>query len=307
MMGVGDFVLSLLEPILESIGPFMPGTTFPAYFEMELFQRALIAAIIVTVIGGMLGGFLIMRNLALMGDGLAHVSFGGIAVGVALSSTAPLWYGLLFSIIASILIHEMQSRELLTGDASIGIFLTGTLALGLVVLRVWGGGITTDIEGYLYGNINLIGRSDLDLIIIVAFFALTSLYLLHGGLLASTLDPVAAQLQGIPVRFIGLWFSVMTAAVVVAMVNVVGVLLVTSLLVTPAATGQLIGRSFKGCLLWTQFFGLSSVILGIYYSAELGTGGGATIALVSALLFPIVLTGRTVYTRFLQSPALPSE
>ena len=306
-MGVGDFVLSLLEPILEFIGPFMPGITFPAYFEMELFQRALIAAIIVTIIGGLLGGFLIMRNLALMGDGLAHVSFGGIAVGVALSSTAPLWYGLLFSIIASILIHEMQSRELLTGDASIGIFLTGTLALGLVVLRLWGGGITTDIEGYLYGNINLIGRSDLDLIIIVAFFALTSLYLLHGGLLAATLDPVAAQLQGIPVRFSGLGFSVMTAAVVVAMVNVVGVLLVTSLLVTPAATGQLIGRSFKGCLLWTQFFGLSSVILGIYYSAELGTGGGATIALVSALLFPIVLTGRTVYTRFLQSPALPSE
>ncbi len=303
-MGISEFVLSVLAPILELIGPFMPGTTFPAYFEMELFQRALIAAIIVTIIGGFLGGFLIMRNLALMGDGLAHVSFGGIAVGVALSSTAPLWYGLVFCIIASILIHEMQARELLTGDAAIGIFLTGTLALGLVVLRLWGGGITTDIEGYLYGNINLIDSSKLDLIVIVALFALSSLYLLHGGLLATTLDPVAAKLQGIPVRFIGLWFSVMTAAVVVAMVNVVGVLLVTSLLVTPAATGQLLGRSFKGCMLWTQFFGLSAVLLGIYYSAELGTGGGATIALVSALMFPIVLTGRAIYTRFLRNPVL---
>ena len=96
----------------------------------------------------------------------------------------------------------------------------------------------------------------------------------------------------------------MTAAVVVAMVNVVGVLLVTSLLVTPAATGQLLGRSFKGCMLWTQFFGLSAVLLGIYYSAELGTGGGATIALVSALMFPIVLTGRAIYTNFLRNPVL---
>ena len=306
-MGIGEFVLSILAPILEFIGPYMPGVTFPAYFEMEIFQRPLIAAIIVTIVGGFLGGFLIMRNLALMGDGLAHVSFGGIAVGVALGSTAPLWYGLLFCVIASVLIHEMQARELLTGDAAIGIFLTGTLALGLVVLRLWGGGITTDIEGYLYGNINLIDPEKLDIIIIVATFALSSLFLLHGGLLATTLDPVAAQLQGIPVRFIGLWFSVMTAAVVVAMVNVVGVLLVTSLLVTPAATGQLIGRSFKGCMLWTQFFGLLSVILGIYISAELETGGGATIALFSALLFPVVLLSRTVYTRFLHNPGLSTD
>ena len=102
---------------------------------------------------------------------------------------------------------------------------------------------------------------------------------------AITVDPLAAAVQGIPVRTIGLLFSVITAAVVVSMVQVVGALLVTSLLVTPAATAQLVGRSFRSCLLWTQFFGFSSVILGLYFSAERDTGSGSMIALVSAIIF----------------------
>ena len=72
-----------------------------------------------------MGSFLLIRNLSLIGDGLAHVSFGGVAVAIVLGATSPLWYALLFSTVAAILIYEMQSRELLTGDASIAIFLTG--------------------------------------------------------------------------------------------------------------------------------------------------------------------------------------
>ena len=77
---------------------------------MEMFQRALIAALLVTIVAGFLGTFLLIRNLALIGDGLAHVSFGGVAVGVVLGSAGPLWYALLFSVTAAILIHEMQTR-----------------------------------------------------------------------------------------------------------------------------------------------------------------------------------------------------
>ena len=139
-MGIGSIVLDLASPVLEFIAPMAPGEIFPYFFTMEMFQRALVAAILVTVVAGVLGSFLLVRNLALIGDGLAHVSFGGVAVGVVLGASSPLWYALLFSVISAILIHEMQTRELLTGDASIAIFLTGMLALGLVVLRVFGGG-----------------------------------------------------------------------------------------------------------------------------------------------------------------------
>ena len=302
-MGVGELVLDILSPLLSSISFLIPGETFPFFFTLEIFQRALVAALIVTIVSGFLGSFLLVRNMALMGDGLAHVSFGGVAVGVVLGSASPLWFALIFSVIASILIYEMQERDVLTGDASIAIFLTGMLALGLVVLRIWGGGITTDIEGYLFGNLLLIDESSLDLIVIIGVISIVSLLALYRALLAIALDPLAARIQGIPVRATGIWFSIVTAAVVVSMVQVVGTLLVTALLVTPAATAQLIGKSFKSCIIWTQVFGISSVMLGLYYSAELGTGSGSMIALVAGIVFASVL----VITKIMASASSNSE
>jgi zinc transport system permease protein len=287
-MAIGKELMNIITPLLEGIAPFIPGEVFPYFFTMEMFQRALISAVLVTIVAGLLGTFLLIRNLALIGDGLAHVSFGGVAIGVVLGATSPLYYALVFSVFASIMIYELQSREILTGDASIAIFLTGMLAFGLVALRIGGGGITTDIEGYLFGNLLLIDESDLDMIAYICLFSILILFKISSGLLATTVDPLSAAVQGIPVRGIGLLFSVITAAVVVSMVQVVGALLVTSLLVTPAATAQLVGRSFRSCMIWTQIFGLSSVMLGLYFSSELETGSGSMIALVAATIFSVV-------------------
>ena len=302
-MAIGKELMNIITPLLEGIAPFIPGEVFPYFFTMEMFQRALISAIIVTIVAGLLGTFLLIRNLALIGDGLAHVSFGGVAIGVVLGATSPLYYALVFSIFASIVIYELQSREILTGDASIAIFLTGMLAFGLVALRIGGGGITTDIEGYLFGNLLLIDESDLDMIVYICLFSILILFKISSGLLATTVDPLSAAVQGIPVRGIGLLFSVITAAVVVSMVQVVGALLVTSLLVTPAATAQLVGRSFRSCMIWTQIFGLSSVMLGLYISSELDTGSGSMIALVAATIFSVVaiLSNFKFFSNFIMS------
>ena len=297
-MQLSEHLVEILSHVLEPMAQFMPGETFPAFFELEMFQRALIAAILTTIVAGFYGSFLLMKNLALMGDGLAHVSFGGVAVGIVLGATAPLWYALIFSLTAALIIHELQERELLTGDASIAIFLTGMLALGLVVLRIWGGGITSDIEGYLFGNLLLIDYDDLDLILYISIFSLVTLFFLHDALLATTIDAIAARVQGIPTRWIGLWFSAAVAAIVVSMVQVVGTLLVTALLVTPAATAQLVGRSFRSCMILTQVFGFVSVIIGLYLSSELETGSGSMIALITAIMFAIVLIARTVVQNF---------
>lgn len=300
MMGLGVLLLDLLSPLLEFVAPALPGEVFPYFFTMELLQRAMLAAVLVTVVAGFLGTYLLIQRLALIGDGLAHVSFGGVAVGVVLGATSPLWYALVFSVIAAILIHEMQAREMLTGDASIAIFLTGMLALGLVILRLGGGGITTDIEGYLFGNLLLIDEESLDLISVICLGSLIVLGLLRSSLLAVTIDPIAARIQGLPVQNIGLLFSITTAAVVVSMVQVVGTLLVTALLVTPAATAQLVGRSFRQCLMWSQVFGLLSVFIGLYLSSELGTGSGSMIALVAAGIFATVAVAKVVITSLLQ-------
>ena len=300
-MQLSEHLIEILAPSLESIAPFIPGETFPAFFEIEMFQRALVAAILTTIVAGFYGSFLLMKNLALMGDGLAHVSFGGVAVGIVLGATAPLWYALVFSLTAAIIIHELQERDLLTGDASIAIFLTGMLALGLVVLRIWGGGITSDIEGYLFGNLLLIDYDDLDLILVISILSLVSLFFLLDALLATTVDAISARVQGIPTRWLGLWFSAAVAAIVVSMVQVIGTLLVTALLVTPAATAQLVGRSFRGCMILTQVFGIASVMIGLYLSSELETGSGSMIALVSAVVFGVVLIARTGFRQYVEN------
>lgn len=308
-MGLGTALHWVLNhprfSILEAVGGLMPGEVFPAFFEMEMLQRALLAALLVTVVAGLYGTFLMLRNLSLIGDGLAHVSFGGVAVGVTVGAVAPLSYALIFSIVASIIIFELQSREIVSGDTSIAIFLTGMLAFGLVVLRLFGQGITTDIEGYLFGSLVLIDDRSLDTITTISLIALVGLALFHRGLLAITIDSVAARVQGLPVHLIGLWFSVTIAAIVVSMVQVIGALLVTALLVTPAATAQLISRSFRGSLLWTQAFGLTSTLVGLYLSAELNTGSGSMIAVVAAAIFAFVGLGRLIFSRFQSMESSP--
>ena len=255
-----------------------------------------------TITAGLIGSFLLLRNLALIGDGLAHVSFGGIAIAIALGSTTPLWYALIFSIISSVIIYELQSREILSGDASIAIFLTGMLGLGLVVLRIWGGGITTDIEGYMFGSLLLVDNQSLNLIIVIFIITLVSIFALYRGLLAISLDPVSAEVQGLPVRHMGLWFSILTALVVVSMVKITGTLLATALLVTPAATAQQISRSFKASIIWTKIFGLITLFLGLYFSAEKSTGSGSMIALMSVIIFAVVAITAQVYKNYFQGP-----
>lgn len=294
-------LVSIFAPIMEMIAPIIPGEYFPYFFTMEMFQRSFIASILVTITAGLIGSFLLLRNLALIGDGLAHVSFGGIAIAIALGSTAPLWFALFFSVISSIIIYELQSREILSGDASIAIFLTGMLGLGLVVLRIWGGGITTDIEGYMFGSLLLVDNSSLNLIILIFLVTLISILLLYRGLLATSLDPISAEVQGLPVRKMGLWFSILTALVVVSMVKITGTLLATALLVTPAATAQQVSRSFKTSLILTQIFGLIMLFLGLYFSAENGTGSGSMIALVSVIVFGLVTISAQIYKNYFQN------
>ena len=216
--GIGVEILDIVAPLLEQLAPIMPGEIFPFFFKLEMFQRSLIASLMVTIVAGFLGVFLIIQNLSLIGDGLAHVSFGGVAVAIVLGATNPLWYALLFSVIAAILIHELQARGILTGDASIAIFLTGVLSIGLISLKVWGGGVTADIHSYLFGSQLLVDEDSLNMIAWICIIAMLVMTVIGPSLLACIVDPLAAKIQGLPVRGIGLLFSIITAGVVVSMV-----------------------------------------------------------------------------------------
>ena len=252
---------------------------------MEMFQRALIAALLVTIVAGFLGTFLLIRNLALIGDGLAHVSFGGVAVGVVLGSAGPLWYALLFSIIAAILIHEMQTRELLTGDASIAIFLTGMLALGLVVLRIWGGGITTDIEGYLFGN--LLSIQWIDIYGLTLFFVLTIILfrMQWRSLVITTIHTELAYVINLPVTLSKYFLFIGTSIALICGVKLLGIILVSALLIIPVLTANQIGSSFKSTLIGTQICGISCSFMGILFAYILDIPSGPSIALLLVCIF----------------------
>ena len=302
-MVIGSLVIDLLGPILEFIAPFIPGEVFPLYFTKVYYQRPLIAAIVVSIVAGFLGTFLLIRNLALIGDGLAHVTFGAIAIGLVVGWVDPLWWALGLSIVAAISIDFLSHRKWLTGDTAIAIFLTGMLGLGIVVTRIWGGGSLASVEGYLWGSLNLIDEESFNFIVTVCIFAYILLIIMYRSILAISIDSIAARVQGLPVPFISLVWSILIALVVVSMVQIVGVLLVTALLVTPAAIAQLVSRSFLTCVILSQIFGVITVLLGLYYSTELGTGSGSMIALVSAVLFVIVAISKALIKVFY----LPNE
>ncbi|MEC7088907.1 MAG: metal ABC transporter permease [Candidatus Thermoplasmatota archaeon] len=296
-MGLGVWLHELVSPAMEAIAPYLPGDVFPFFFTLDMFQRVLVASFVITVIAGVLGSFLLIRNMALIGDGIAHVTFGGVAVSMVLAGVPTLPMATFFAVVAAVLIFELQDRGLLEGDTAIAIMMTGALAFGLVALRMWGEGITANVERFLYGNVLFVDDASLDWICTVGLVALLLLGAMYKGLLAAAVDPVAARVQGIPVRAIGLTFSIVTAVVVVLMVKIIGALLVTALLVSPAATAQQVGKSFRSCVLWSQFFGLMSVLIGIYLSAEEDTGAGAMIALVAAVIFLVVVVSKSIAVR----------
>ena len=297
-MVVGDFIIEVLGPVLESLEPMVPGEWFPLYFIRPYLQRPLIAAVFVAMVAGFLGSFLLIRNLALIGDGLAHVSFGAIAIGLVVGIVDPLIWAFVLCVISAILIDFLQVKKWLTGDTAIAIFLTGMLGLGIVVTRLYGGGSLISVEGYLWGNLNLIDSDSFEFIMIACIISYLSLAIFYHSLLLISIDPIAAKIQGLPVRFIGLYWSILTAAVVVSMVQFVGVLLVTALIVTPAAIAQLLSRSFFMCIVLSQILGVVTVLLGLYYSAELSTDSGAMIALVSAIMFVVVAVSKGLIKQF---------
>ena len=296
-MGLGVWLHDLVSPIMEAIAPYLPGDVFPYFFTLDMFQRVLLASFVITVVAGVLGSFLLIRNMALIGDGIAHVTFGGVAVSMVLAGVPTLPMATFFAVVAAILIFELQDRGILEGDTAIAIMMTGALAFGLVALRIWGEGITANVERFLYGNVLFVDDASLDWICTVGIIALFLLGAMYKSLLATAVDPIAARVQGIPVKAIGLTFSIITAVVVVLMVKIIGALLVTALLVSPAATAKQVGKSFRSCILWSQFFGMLSVLLGIYLSAEKDTGAGAMIALVAALVFLVVVVSKSIVTR----------
>jgi zinc transport system permease protein len=263
--------------------------------EYGFIQRAFITGAFVAILCSALGLFLVLRRLSLIGDGLAHVSFGAIAIGLFLGFY-PLYVAIPFVVLSSILILKLTQKARVYGDAAIGIVSSAALAGG-VILASLSGGFNVDLFSYLFGNILAISQLEMITSIALSLIVLLAIYFFYYELFSITFNEELASVGGIKTEKINTMLVVLTAITVVLSVRVVGVLLVSSFLVLPAVTALQIAKSFKNAILFSSVSAIVSLVFGVLTSFIFNLPTGATIVMANFLLFIFVL----VYTKYVAS------
>jgi zinc transport system permease protein len=246
-------------------------------------QKAFVAGIFVSIVCAILGVFLVLRRWSLIGDGLSHVSFGAVAVGLFLG-WYPLYVSLPLVIIASLFILRLTEKSGLFGDAAIGIVSAVGLSTGVVLASV-GHGFNVDLLSYLFGNILAISTEEMVTSIILSLVLLFIIIFLYHDLVALSFQEDAAKVSGVKTKWINNLLVVLTAIVVVLSIRVVGILLISALLILPAATALQLQKSFKMTIMMASVFAILSVISGILLSFYGDIPAGATIVLVNFIFF----------------------
>ncbi len=252
-------------------------------FQFPFMQRALIAGLFLGALLAVLGIYVSIKRMAFFGDGLAHASLAGIAFGLLLG-WQPLWLAVLWAVGIALLMYLFEQRTGLSSDALIGIFFTASLALGMIVINTMPG-YQPDLLSYLFGNILAVTLSESLVITGVAAGLLIVLGLWGRKLGLLTLDRQQAQLQGIKTTGLTIFLYLALAIAVVLGVKLVGVILVSSLLIVPAAAAKLISRSFKGMKRVAVILALAVVLVGLLLSYALDWPSGAMIVLVGFAAF----------------------
>jgi len=252
-------------------------------FQYAFFQRAFIGGICSALLCSVLGVFIVLRREALIGEGVAHLSFGGIALGLFLS-IYPLNTALLLSLLGIFAISYMQRKKIVYSEMAIGIMISFGLAFG-AVLASFNGGFNVDLFSYLFGSILTITTDDIYLIITLSAIVLSFVLLFYKELMHMTFDEQGARLTGIPVFWLNLAFNIMLAFAVVVSIKVIGSLLVSALLIIPAGSAMQLSRSFHSTTMLSVILGEIIVIFGLVASFIYDVASGGAIVLFGIVVF----------------------
>jgi zinc transport system permease protein len=251
--------------------------------ELAFMQRALAAAVVVGVLCGALGFFVVLRRLAFIGVGISHSAIGGVAIAVLLGWN-PLLTAAIFAAAVALGIAWVGRRSPLSEDAVIGVFFSGSMALGIVLFSLRRG-YQQDLFGYLFGNVLAITGGELVAVTIAAAGVLAALALAFRPLLLVALDEEVARAYGQPVGLLDGALLVLLALAIVIGVRLVGVILVEALLVVPAATATLWSGHYRGQLGLAMALGAGSGVAGLALAFALDLAAGATIVMVAVVGF----------------------
>ncbi|HGH0891110.1 metal ABC transporter permease [Staphylococcus pseudintermedius] len=251
-------------------------------FEYQFLSRAMLTAILVGVVCGVVGCLIILRGLSLMGDAMSHAVLPGVALSFLMN--IPMFIGAMVTgMLSSIMIGYISEASKTKKDAAIGITFTTFLALGIVLISVIHS--ATDLYHILFGNILAITQYAFHTTLAVSIVVLSLILILYRPLKMSTFDPIFSRMSGLNTTMIHYFVMLLLALVIVASVQTVGVILVVALLITPASTAFLFTKKLSTMMIVSSIFSVISSTLGIYMSFKLNLPSGAVIVLISAVLY----------------------
>jgi len=253
----------------------------------DFFLRALAAGIGVALVAGPLGCFIVWRRMAYFGDSLSHGALLGIAAGLATGSDLTVSVFVVSVAVAAILLL-LQRRAALAADTLLGLLAHSTLALGLVALA-FVSAVRVDLMGYLFGDILAVSRGDVALVWLGGAAVLGVLATIWRPLFAATVSPELAEAEGLMPQRAEWIFTLLLAAVIAVAMKVVGVLLVTAMLIIPAAAARRLSAGPEQMAALAASIGVVAVVAGLFGSLRWDTPAGPTIVVAALGLFVLSL------------------
>lgn len=251
------------------------------------FVRALVSAVLVGAVCAVVGTFVVLRGLAFIGDAISHAAFPGVVAAFILDGPYLLGAGVA-AVATALAIGFVSRRAGIRADTVIGVLFAGAFALGIFMFSTIQGYVA-DLSSFLFGNILAIGPDELTGLAILGGLVLLTVLALWKELLFATFDPLGAAASGLRVGLLEYVFLALVALTIVVSIQAVGIILVVAMLVTPAATAQLLTVRFGRLLGLAIVIGVGGAIAGLYLSYWLEAASGATIVLVETALFLVAL------------------
>lgn len=264
---------------------------FTEPLQYEFIQRALIASFMVGISCGLIGTYIMLRRLSLIGDALAHAVLPGVVIGFMVAGKNPftLFLGALAAgLLTSILISFVERNSKIKEDTSIGIIFTGAFALGILLVSQLKQ-VHIDLSSYLFGDVLGVSDSDIILSSIITLFIILSVVLFYKQLLVTSFDPTLAHIIGISAAVVHYFLMTLLSMSIVAGLQSVGVILIIAMLITPPATAFLLTDKLKRLLIYSCIIGIVASVIGLYLSYHFNFASGASIVLVSVTIFILTL------------------
>lgn len=268
-----------------------------APYDFAFFQRGMVAATLAGALCGVLGVFVVLRGMSYIGHGLSHAVFGGAAASAVMSINFFVGAGI-WGIISGVLIGRIARQKIIGADAAIGIVTTASFAGGIALLNRYGQA-RKSIEAVLFGSVLGVSWADIAAIMAVSLAVGAIVLFAYRAFLFATFDPQVATVSGERVAAIEVMLMVMLSVTILVTMRVIGTLLISALLVIPAATARMVTNSFSRMLMLSPMIGAACCLVGMNLSYHLDTSAGATIILVAAAVFTAtyLLAGRRARLR----------